>query len=52
MIVRWDTLCGRKSVQTETDTVKMFGGAMCCWNCYSVYMTRKSWHESLGFMYP
>ena len=51
MMIKWDTLCGRENVTTETDTVKMFGGAMCCWNCYSIYRARKSWHDAMGFAY-
>jgi hypothetical protein len=52
MVIRWDSLCGRDSVRTETDTVNMFGGAMCCWDCYSIYQARKSWHDVMEVVYP
>jgi hypothetical protein len=45
MITRWNTLCGRKAVETETDTVDIFGGAVCCWTCFSIYQARQSWSE-------
>jgi hypothetical protein len=45
MRIKWDSLCGRENVATETDTVTMFGGAVCCWNCYSVYLFRQVWEE-------
>jgi hypothetical protein len=51
MKMTWDTLCGRENVATESDTVKMFGGAMCCWNCYSVYQCRRSWFEDYGYTF-
>lgn len=52
MEIKWDTLCGRQSIQTDTDTIKMFGGAVCCWNCYAIYVARMSWHNAMGHAYP
>lgn len=48
MIIKWDTFCGRQNVMTDTDTVLRFGGVMCCSNCRSIYLTRKSWWEVYG----
>jgi hypothetical protein len=48
MKIKWDTFCGRQNVTTDTQTVDRFGEALCCSNCYSVYLARKSWWEVYG----